>query len=129
MPYADRVVRLANSAKNTARYRAEGRTWPADLVAGAKRRARMQGTECTIDTQWVRQRLALGCSISLIPFDLSKGGGRWVKRPFIPSIDRIMAGGPYTPENCRLVCLIVNEAMNAWGLEPLRKLAKALHHV
>lgn len=126
MPYKDPEVRRQRGYEVTKRRRAAGLMWPSDLISGAKRRARDAGVECTLSTQWVRERLVAGCAVSGLPFDLETGKGRWVKRPFTPSIDRIEAGGPYVESNCRLVCLIVNEAMNAWGLEPLLTLARSL---
>jgi hypothetical protein len=42
--------------------------------------------------------------------------------PFGPSLDRIVAGGRYEIGNVRLVCTIVNFAMNQWGEAALRRL-------
>jgi hypothetical protein len=62
------------------------------------------------------------CEVSGIPFNFKKREGKR-RRPWVPSIDRIVAGGPYSFENCRLVCSGVNYAMNEWGPELLMFLA------
>lgn len=61
-----------------------------------------------------------------MPFDLTTGRGRWQKHPFVPSVDRKVPELGYVQSNCRVVCLIVNEAMNRWGEGPLRQLARRL---
>lgn len=52
------------------------------------------------------------CSVSGQPFTLEVISG---KRPYAPSIDRIDSSKGYTADNCRIVCVAVNYAMNVWG--------------
>ncbi len=105
--------------------RAAGRGWADSLLGGARRRAKRQGVECTVTRDWLQAELDRGvCAVSGMRFDLTTGRGRWQKFPFTPSLDRIVARGDYTPGNCRVVCLIVNEAMNRWGVQPLLTLAQ-----
>lgn len=54
------------------------------------------------------------CELTGIPFTGDKPV-RSTRRPFIPSIDRVRAGLPYSIDNCRLVCFSVNVALNEWG--------------
>jgi len=44
-------------------------------------------------------------------------------RPYMPSIDRINSSRGYTKDNCRLVCVATNFALNSWGETVLRELA------
>jgi hypothetical protein len=67
-------------------------------------------------------RAAGRCEVSGIAFDLQLRP-RSLRRPFAPSLDRIKAHEPYTVENCRLVCGLVNAAMSDWGEEPFRFVA------
>lgn len=53
------------------------------------------------------------------------GGGK-ARRPYAPSLDRIDPGRGYEPDNVRLVCAVANFAMNAWGLEPVLHMARAM---
>ena len=46
--------------------------------------------------------------------------------PYQPSLDRIDASAGYKPGNVRIVCLLINLAMNRWGEEPLRKIAERI---
>ncbi len=109
------------------RYRASGRGWAGNMLSGARRRARKQGVPCTLSVSWIKAQLKRGeCAVSGLPFDLTTGQGRWVKLPFTPSLDRKVPLDGYTEENCRVVCLIVNEAMNRWGFTPLMRLAVQL---
>jgi hypothetical protein len=41
-------------------------------------------------------------------------GGK-AKRPYAPNLDRIDPRHGYEPDNVRVVCAIVNFAMNAWA--------------
>lgn len=60
------------------------------------------------------------CMFSGIVFSNAYALESGVKRPFAPSIDRIDSKKGYSLENCRLVCVIVNLAMNEWGEGPLK---------
>jgi hypothetical protein len=62
------------------------------------------------------------CAVSGIQFEPPRGK----RQPFGPSIDRIVAGTRYEVGNIRLVCNIVNFAMNEWGEDALWKLAKGM---
>jgi hypothetical protein len=48
------------------------------------------------------------------------------KAMWSPSLDRLDCAGGYEFENCRLVCVAVNIALNEFGVEPLLKIAAAL---
>lgn len=66
------------------------------------------------------------CAITGLPFDISSGSedDRW-RRPFPPSIDRIDSALGYTPENIRLVCAAVNNALGPWGEAVFAVIAQA----
>lgn len=66
------------------------------------------------------------CAISGIQFGLWGDGGNPENKPFRPSLDRIVPAEGYKPGNVRIVCEIVNLAMNVWGEEPLKKLVAAM---
>lgn len=53
-----------------------------------------------------------------------------LRDPWAPSLDQIIPGAGYTPDNVRIVSMIVNTAMNGWGeqyLLELIKRARVLH--
>lgn len=65
------------------------------------------------------------CALTGIKFDFAPVGfGK--KRPFAPSIDRVLSSAPYKVGNVRLVCVAVNVALNQWGDEVLRTVAKGM---
>ena len=53
------------------------------------------------------------CEVTGVPFTFEKFDSR--RSPFAPSFDRIDSSGGYTLANVRLVCQMVNLAMNVWG--------------
>ena len=65
------------------------------------------------------------CAVTGLPFSLEKVGSGAAKKVFAPSLDRIQAGGCYSRENCRLVMVGVNFAINSWGLDTYLRLAEA----
>lgn len=65
------------------------------------------------------------CMVSGITFSAEKIPGA-SRRPFMPSLDRIDSSRGYTVKNVRLVCVLINIAMNEWGLNPLIRIAQAL---
>lgn len=95
-----------------------------DLLANAKMRSAAKGLICTLDAKWIKDKLADGCELTGFPFDLETGRSIGRFNPYSPSIDRIIPGGNYTPENCRMVIMAINVAMNAWGEELYRKIAR-----
>ena len=69
------------------------------------------------------------CAVTGLNFSEEKVGGGRAKRAFAPSIDKIDPSGVYELENCRLVMVAINFALNAWGLEVYLDLAEAaVHH-
>lgn len=91
--------------------------------ANAKRRRQLSFTLEKQDVQAMMLRQRFRCAVTGMPFALSKHG---LDRPFAPSIDRIQCGEGYTAENCRLVCVATNFAINRWGEGVLRTLALAM---
>ena len=64
------------------------------------------------------------CAITNIRFEYNSNKG--VKRPWYPSIDRINSKKGYIKDNCRVVCVAVNLAMNEWGESVLIRIASAM---
>jgi hypothetical protein len=75
------------------------------LFDAAKYRAQKSGVEFTLRAGWIRDKIREGvCERTGIPFDLEGvyRNGRW-QNPWAPSVDRVIPGGPYSPENCQIV--------------------------
>src|SRR3989304_2436451 len=64
------------------------------------------------------------CALTNIEFSLNRLG-RKSKNPFAPSLDRIDSDKGYTKENIRLVCVIVNLALNNFGDNAFDKMCRA----
>lgn len=117
------IVANASQPKEAQRGPIRGRMdfWKFCERAASRMRVRssMWGMECDVtahdldamlvDTGW-------RCAVSGIPFDPPGKG------PFAPSVDRIDASRGYQSGNVRVVCNIVNYAMNEWGEAALWKL-------
>jgi hypothetical protein len=65
------------------------------------------------------------CEVSGLPFSIKKLPGHR-KAMWAPSIDRIECGRGYEADNCRLVCVAVNLALNEFGADVLIKIALAI---
>lgn len=76
-------------------------------------------TFADVEAMWRRSRGK--CEATGIPLNIL---GKWRRRPYAPSIDRIDNSRGYLMENCRLVCVAINLAMNEWGDEVFEAIAK-----
>lgn len=96
------------------------------LWKGACNRASAMNLPCTLTLDWVIENLepmicqATGSPLS---FDIpaTQRMGRWS-----PSIDQILPRAGYTPDNCRVVCMIYNQAKNQGTHDDVVMMAKAL---
>jgi hypothetical protein len=95
------------------------------LLRAAGTRARDCGVDFTLNLEWALKKLKGNCEMTGLPFDLESGGKKGKYNPYAPSIDRKIPGSHYTPENCRMVLIAINIAVNAWGEEIYRKIARA----
>jgi hypothetical protein len=101
-------------------------SWARTLVARANRKNGPTGprfTETDLIALW--HECEGRCAVTRLEFSSELVGTSLVKRAYAPSLDRIKAGAPYTRENCRLVMVAVNFAMNAWGQDVYIRLARA----
>lgn len=64
------------------------------------------------------------CALTGIRFRITREKGR---QPFAPSIDRIDSTKGYTAKNCRLVCVIVNYALNEFGDDVFKEMIYSAH--
>lgn len=67
------------------------------------------------------------CQLTGVRFSSERKAG-CVKRPWMPSVDRIDSSKGYVAGNCRLVCVAVNLALNEFGDDVLLTIAKGLLH-
>lgn len=103
-------------------------SWMTRLMGSAAKNAARKGIPFDLtpsDARALIRRHAGRCAVSGIEFDtVDAVNGR--RRPFAPSLDRVDSGKGYSRGNVRLVCQIVNMAMNEWGEEPLHELVRRM---
>lgn len=91
-------------------------------ISNIKNRTKKKGWQFDITTEFIRELYSKQngkCAVTKIPFTFNpikhrSHRGRH-KDPFSPSIDRIDSSRGYTKDNIRLVCVIVNLALNEFG--------------
>lgn len=100
--------------------------WARTWIYAAERKNGPEGprfTEQDLLELW--RRCGGRCAVTKLPFSEEKIGLGKAKRAFAPSIDKIDPTDFYTVENCRLVMVAINFAINSWGLEVYLRLAQA----
>jgi len=102
--------------------------WDSKILSNCRERAWKRGLAFELTGQDLRQMLEdseYRCSVTGIPFDFSPtASSTHSRRPFFPSVDRIDNKLGYTRENCRIVCVAANYAMNEWGEEVFAMVAR-----
>lgn len=99
--------------------------WVGKALCAAKARAAKTGKPFGLtrsDLVLLLLRSGGACEVTGIAFNLTSTT-KHKNRPFAPSIDRINSRLPYTMENCRLVCVAANLAINEWGDEIFSRVA------
>ena len=97
------------------------------LLRAAADRARREGVAFELCRDWLVPKLGAGqCEVTGIPLVLDYCGGRGKRIPWSPSIDRIIPGGDYTVDNCRVVCTAYNLGRSNFTDEDMLILARAL---
>lgn len=95
----------------------------------AKSRANSKGLDFSIDFEWLWEQYVSQngkCLLTGIQFKLERN--KFAERfsfPFSVSIDRIDSGQGYTKQNTRLVCTIVNLALNRFGDEAFKQMCES----
>lgn len=80
----------------------------------------------SLTPEWIVERLERGvCEATGIPFQLNLSEFHGA-HPLAPSLDRITAGGDYSPDNTQLVIWAFNAAKQEWGIGVVIAMAKGL---
>lgn len=95
---------------------------PSLIWSRIKKAAKNHQVDFDLTKEWIKERLDGGvCEMSGIAFDME--GKRTINSP---SVDRIIPGGPYTKDNCRIILWAINRALSNVGedymLEIFRKI-------
>ena len=89
------------------RYKYTEAYWALNLRNKALQRAKDKNLEFTLTKDFILDKVMNGvCEVTGVPLDFS-GGER---KPYTPSLDRIIPELGYTSENVRLVCWMYNSA-------------------
>ena len=79
------------------------------------------------DLHSMLERQGYRCAVTGIDFEFgSRDRSHFRADPWRPSVDRIDPASGYVTENCRIVCVAVNLALNQWGDEILYRIAKGI---
>jgi hypothetical protein len=95
----------------------------------AAHRSRRLGLPCEIDAHFIDRLLVdhrWRCAVTGIQLTAPAGRAEFQRNPFGPSLDRIHPAEGYVPGNLRIVCNILNMAINEWGMQNLLVLVRAL---
>lgn len=98
--------------------------WARRMYLNAETRARTLGRAFSLSPEaFIRLVEDSGgkCAVTGYPMDLQARADE-SRHPFAPSLDRIESSKGYEAGNVRLVCMVVNFAMNKWGEGPLMKI-------
>lgn len=93
----------------------------------ARKNAKSRGIAFDLSRQDVLQiweRSGGRCELTGLQFDLFKRNG-YRRRPFAPSLDRVLCSEGYSVTNCRLVVVAINLALNEWGEDVFARIARA----
>jgi hypothetical protein len=88
-----------------------------NAIKGARNRSTAAGIEFDLTESWALEEIEktdFRCALTGIPFYESFTHSS-KKSPFAPSLDRIVAGGPYIQTNVRIVIYAVNMMLLDWG--------------
>lgn len=102
-----------------------------EVFRNAKKRAARAGLDYSLtpeDVQALWERCGGRCEVTGIEFEFEAMDGKYVRRPFAPSADRIDNAKGYVLGNVQLVCVIVNYAMNTWGEHALMRVAIGMYN-
>ena len=101
----------------------------SDLLSASRGRSGRNGLDHTLTLDWLMdqyERQNGRCALTGIEFRFERNAdGKRHFTPFGPSLDRIDPKRGYTPDNVRLVCVIVNLSLNDFGEEVFRTMCEA----
>ena len=103
-------------------------SWVREMYRITERNAKRRHIPFSLTRQEFREiveRSQGRCMMTGIEFEFERYEGS-CRRPFAPSLDRIKSTEGYTADNCRLICVLVNLALNQWGSGPLMRVARHL---
>lgn len=106
----------------------DGRDHFTAMERSARNRAKRNGREHALPVGWMRERFEEQhgrCAVTALPFE--KGNRKHA--PYAPSIDRKDSAKGYTPENCQLVCYMVNCARNQFSDYEFLRMCRAVVRV
>lgn len=99
-----------------------------DLLEAARARAKKQNLQIDIDLNFLLElyeKQSGKCKLTNLNFTFEKRKSGKNYNPFNPSIDKIDYSKGYTKDNVRLVCTIVNLALNTFGEENFALMCQA----
>jgi hypothetical protein len=106
-----------------------GKGYLSQWISNIKNRSKKKGWSFDIDTSFIQELFEKQdgkCAITKIPFTFNFTKHKnYKKDPFSPSIDRIDSSRGYTKDNVRIVCMVVNLALNEFGYEIFAKMCQA----
>jgi hypothetical protein len=98
--------------------------WTSDI----KQRSIKRGWDFDVDVNFIRELFAKQegkCALTKIPFNFNHVKNKKYERdPFCMSLDRVNPNKGYTKDNVRLVCMIVNLALNNFGDNAFAKMCE-----